>query len=148
MKPLVKITENIVKKRLSRLGAIQTHILLNWNYIAEEYAKITIPDKIKFNRNKSTDGQMMIKVQNGFGPEIQHATPFLLNQINSRFGYKAITKIKIIQTELPYTKQSKKNVYQQEVVTKNLDLISDVLPDGELKLAMQRFEVSRKKMLS
>ena len=148
MKPLVKITEHIVEKKLSRLGAVQTHILLNWNHIAEQYAHITIPDKIKFNRNKNTDGQMTIKVQNGFGPEIQHAIPFLLNKINSRFGYKAITKIKIIQTELAYTKRSEENVYQQESVTNNLDLISNVLPDGELKLAMQRFEISRKKMLS
>ena len=148
MKPLVKITENIVEKKLSRLGAVQTHILLNWNYIAEQYANITIPDKIKFNRNKNTDGQMTIKVQNGFGPEIQHAIPFLLNKINSRFGYKAITKIKIIQTELAYTKRSEEIPCKQEVVTNNLDLISNVLPDGELKSAMQRFEISRKEMRS
>ena len=109
MKSLVKITENIVEKKLSRLGAVQTHILLNWNYIAEHYSNITIPDKIKFNRNKNTDGQITIKVQNGFGPEIQHAIPFLLNQINSRFGYKAITKIKIIQSELGYIKKRESN---------------------------------------
>ena len=148
MKPLVKITENIVEKRLSRLGAIQTHIFLNWNYIAEQYAKITILDKIKFSRNKNSDGQITIKVQNGFGPEILHATPFLLNQINSRFGYKAITKIKIIQTEIGYIKQLEENDFQKEVFTNDPDLISNVLPDGELKLAMQRFEISRKKMLS
>ena len=147
MKPLVKITENIVEKKLSRLGAVQTHILLNWNHIAEQYASVTIPDKIKFDRNKNTDGQITIKVQNGFGLEIQHAIPFLLNQINSRFGYKAIKKIKIIQTELAHAKQSEENIIDQEVVTNNLDLISNVLPDGELKLAMQRFEISRKKML-
>ena len=147
MKPLVKITENIVEKKLSRLGAVHTHILLNWNHIAEQYANITSPDKIKFNRNKNTDGQITIKVQNGFGLEIQHAIPFLLNQINSRFGYKAIRKIKIIQTELAYTKQLEENISDQEVATNNLDLISNMLPDGELKLAMQRFEISRKKML-
>ena len=147
MKPLVKITENIVEKKLSRLGAVQTHILINWNHIAEQYANITFPDKIKFDRNKNINGQITIKVQNGFGLEIQHAIPFLLNQINSRFGYKAIRKIKIIQTELAYTKQLEENISDQEVATNNLDLISNMLPDGELKLAMQRFEISRKKML-
>jgi hypothetical protein len=72
----------------------------------------------------------------------------LLNQINSRFGYKAITKIKIIQTEIGYIKQLEENDFQKEVFTNDPDLISNVLPDGELKLAMQRFEISRKKMLS
>ena len=148
MKSLVKITENIVEKKLRRLGAVQTHILLNWNHIAEQYANITIPDNIKFNRNKNTDGLIIIKVQNGFGLEIQHAIPFLLNQINSRFGYKAIRKIKIIQTEILHTKQLEKDIMGQEVDTNNLDLISNILPDGELKLAMQRFEISRKKILS
>ena len=147
MKSLVNVTEKIVEKKLSRLGAVQTHILLNWNYIAEQYANITIPDKIKFNRNKNINGQMTIKVQNGFGLEIQHAIPFLLNQINSRFGYKAIEKIKIIQTELGYTEKSEENVFQQEFITDTSDLISNALPEGELKFAMQRFEISRKKML-
>ena len=72
----------------------------------------------------------------------------MLNQINSRFGYKAITKIKIIQTEIGYIKQLEENDFQKEVFTNDPDLISNVLPDGELKLAMQRFEISRKKMLS
>ena len=72
----------------------------------------------------------------------------MLNQINSRFGYKAITKIKIIQTEIGYIKQLEENDFQKEVFTDDPDLISNVLPDGELKLAMQRFEISRKKMLS
>ena len=109
MKPLVKITENIVEKVLVGLGAIQTHIFLNWKNIAGQYADVTFPDKIKFDKKKNSDGQIIIKVQNGFGPEIQHAIPFLLNQINSRFGYKAIMKIKIIQTDLGYIHISTNN---------------------------------------
>ena len=42
MKPLVKITENIVDKSVSRLGAIQTHIFLNWKNIAGQYADVNI----------------------------------------------------------------------------------------------------------
>ena len=91
MKPLVKITENIVEKSLSRLGAIQTHIFLNWNNIAAKYANITLPEKIQFNKNKKTEGEIILKVQNGFGPEIQHATTFLLNQIKG--GNIASTRI-------------------------------------------------------
>ena len=145
MKPLVKITENIVEKSISRLGTIQTHIFLNWKNIAGQYADVTFPDKIKFDKKKNSEGQIIIKVQNGFGPEIQHAIPFLINQINSRFGYKAIMKIKIVQTDLGYIHTSDDN----EVMLKNTlidenNLISSKLPDGELKLAMQKFEISRK----
>ena len=146
MKPLVKITENIVKKSVSRMGAIQTHIFLNWKNIAGQYANVTFPDKIKFDKKKNNEGQVIIKVQNGFGPEIQHAIPFLLNQINSRFGYKAIIKIKIIQTDLGYINISDDNdlTLKNTLIDKN-NLISSKLPDGELKLAMQEFEISRKR---
>ena len=146
MKPLVKITENIVEKSVSRMGAIQTHIFLNWKNIAGQYANVTFLDKIKFDKKKNNEGQVIIKVQNGFGPEIQHAIPFLLNQINSRFGYKAIIKIKIIQTDLGYINISDDNdlTLKNTLIDKN-NLISSKLPDGELKLAMQEFEISRKR---
>ena len=145
MKPLVKITENIVDKSVSRLGAIQTHIFLNWKNIAGHYADVTFPDKIKFDKNKNSDGQIIIKVQNGFGPEIQHAIPFFLNQINSRFGFKAIMKIKIVQTDLGYTHIDDDNdqMLKKTLMDKN-NFVSNTLPDGELKLAMQKFEMSWK----
>ena len=82
MKPLSKITENIVEKSISRLGAIQTHIFLNWKDIAGQYANVTFPAKIKLSKNKNFEGVISIKVQSGFGPEIQHAIPFLLNQVS------------------------------------------------------------------
>ena len=145
MKPLVKITENIVEKSISRLGTIQTHIFLNWKNIAGQYADVTFPDKIKFDKKKNSEGQIIIKVQNGFGPEIQHAIPFLINQINSRFGYKAIMKIKIVQTDLGYIHTSDDNdVMLKNTLIDENNLISSKLPDGELKLAMQKFEISRK----
>ena len=52
MKSLLKITENIVEKNLSRLGSIQNHIFFNWAHIAGQYADISIPHKIKFGRKK------------------------------------------------------------------------------------------------
>ena len=52
MKPLLKITEKIVEKKISRLGSIQTHIFLNWHHIAEKYAGITFPENIKFYNKK------------------------------------------------------------------------------------------------
>ena len=145
MKPLVKITENIVEKSISRLGTIQTHIFLNWKDIVGQYGEVTLPDKIKFDKKKNSEGYIIIKVQNGFGPEIQHAIPFILNQINSRFGYKAIIKIKIVQTELGYVHVSDDDdIMLKDTLINKDNLISSKLPDGELKLAMQEFEISRK----
>ena len=144
MKSLFKITENIVEKNLSRLGSIQNHIFFNWAHIAGQYADITVPYKVKFGRKKNIDGQITIKVQNGFGLEIQYAIPLLLNQINARFGYKAISKIKIIQDDIQKNFEIKKEPSKLTVENILEDLESNILPESELKLAMQEFEISRK----
>jgi len=145
MKPLAKITENIVEKSISRLGTIQTHIFLNWQDIAGHYADVTFPEKIRLSKNKNSEGLIIIKVQNGFGPEIQQAIPFLLNQINARYGFKAISKIKITQTNLGYIKPKQEFSSKDKIVENTEDLISNILPEGEIKLAMQKFELSRNK---
>ena len=145
MKSLLKITENIVEKNLSRLGSIQNHIFFNWAHIAGQYADITIPHKIKFGRKKNIDGQITIKVQNGFGLEVQYGIPLLLDQINARFGFKAISKIKIIQTDLENNFEIKKETIKHTMENNLENLESNILPDSELKLAMQEFEISRKK---
>ena len=145
MKPLSKITESIVEKNISRLGAIQTHIFLNWHDIAGQYANVTFPEKIRLSKNKNSAGLIIIKVQNGFGPEIQLAIPFLLNQINARYGFKAISKIKIIQTNLGYKQPDKEFSSKDKIEENTENLVSNILPDGEIKLAMQKLELSRKK---
>ena len=145
MKSLLKITENIVEKNLSRLGSIQNHIFFNWAHIVGQYADITIPHKIKFGRKKNIDGQITIKVQNGFGLEVQYAIPLLLDQINARFGFKAISKIKIIQADIQNNFEIKKESNKRTLENTLENLESNILPDSELKLAMQEFEISRKK---
>ena len=145
MKSLLKITENIVEKNLSRLGSIQNHIFFNWAHIAGQYADITIPHKIKFGRKKNNDGQIIIKVQNGFGLEVQYAIPLLLDQINARFGFKAISKIKIIQADIQNNFEIKKEPIKSTLENTLENLESNILPDSELKFAMQEFEISRKK---
>ena len=145
MKSLLKITENIVEKNLSRLGSIQNHIFFNWAHIVGQYSDITIPYKIKFGRKKNIDGQITIKVQNGFGLEVQYAIPHLLDQINARFGFKAISKIKIIQADIQKNFEIKKEPSELNVENTLENLKSNILPDSDLKLAMQEFEISRKK---
>lgn len=89
------------------------------------------------------DGQITLKVQSGFGPEIQMAIPFLINQINARFGYKAISKIKILQTDIGFIDQKEK-VLKNNVEENKRPLISDTIKDNELKLAMKKWELSRR----
>ena len=88
---------------------------------------------------------MTIKVQNGFGLEVQHAIPLLLDQINARFGFKAISKIKIIQADIQNNFKVKKESIKRTLENTLENLESNILSDSELRSAMQKFEISRKK---
>lgn len=145
MKPLLKFTEKIIEKKISRFGSIQTHIFLNWHFIAEQYAQVTTPESIKFYKQKKNEGLMVLKVQSAYGPEVQMAIPFLLNQINSRFGYKAISTIKIKQTDIGFLNKERTS---DKDMNKEINeaLISDQLEDEELKIAMRKLELSRKNL--
>ena len=94
---------------------------------------------------KNIDGQITIKVQNGFGLEVQYAIPLLLDQINARCGFKAISKIKIIQADIQNNFEIKIEPIKRTLENTLENLESNILPDSELKLAMQEFEISRKK---
>ena len=69
----------------------------------------------------------------------------MLNQINARYGFKAISKIKIIQTNLGYKQPDKEFSSKDKIEENTENLVSNILPDGEIKLAMQKLELSRKK---
>ena len=85
----------------------------------------------------------MLKLQSGFGPEIQMAIPFLLNHINARFGYKAISKIKILQADIGFINKEEK-VTNKNILENSKTFLSDELHDNELRLVMRKFELSRK----
>ena len=144
MKSLSKLTEKIVAKSLTKLGVIKTHIFINWMSIAGQYKYITFPEKITFNKRNNNDGVIYLKVENGFGPEVQLAIPFILNQINAQFGYQVISKIKIKQTNLNLSQERLTTDILKEEQIDTQDLISNILPEGEIKLAMQKFEIARK----
>ena len=99
--------------------------------------------QIEFYNKKKNDGQITLKVQSGFGPEIQMAIPFLLNQINARFGYKAISKIKILQADIGFINKEEK-VTNKNILENSKTFLSDELHDNELRLVMRKFELSRK----
>ena len=68
-----------------------------------------------------------------------------MDQINARFGFKAISKIKIIQADIQKNFEIKKEPIKHTLENTLENLESNILPESELKLAMQEFEISRKK---
>ena len=97
MKALSNLTHSLVENCLSKNNKIEAKLLINWEKIANEYSKITFPEEIRFIKNITNNGTLLLNVQKGFATEIQMKIPLLLNKVNNFLGYKAISNIKIKQ---------------------------------------------------
>ena len=101
---LLPLAKNILGKK----GFIETDIIACWNeIIGEQLAQYSFPQKIDFPQNKRNNGCLHLAVPSGaFAVEIKHQEKYILDKINTYFGYNAISSLKIIQNnELSLTPQ-------------------------------------------
>jgi len=89
----------LVRKILGKKAFVIADLLAFWHQIVgEETAAYSTPLKADFKKNEKTDGVLHVAVPNGaFALELQHRERFVIDNINSYFGYRLIGKIRIIQ---------------------------------------------------
>ena len=94
-KSILPLARNVLGKK----GFVETDILTNWNaIIGEELAAYTFPQKIDFKRGEKTGGTLHLAVPSGaFALEVQHREKFILQKINTYFGYNAVSNLRIAQ---------------------------------------------------
>ena len=98
LESLGSIFRPIIKDALSSDDLIEVDIMLNWvDIVGENISAYSRPLKAVYD-NKINQRILNIDVPvGGFALEIQHKEQYLLNKINSYFGYRAIHKIKVNQ---------------------------------------------------
>ena len=89
----------IAQSILGKNGFVETDIITNWvEIIGEQLAQYSFPQKIDFPRDRKNNGCLHITVPSGaFAVEIKHKEKYILDKINTYFGYNAISSLKIIQ---------------------------------------------------
>lgn len=87
------------KQVLGKKGFVEVDILTNWHKIVgDELADYSFPQKIDFKRDQKNNGILHLNVPSGaFALEIQHREKFIIEKINTYFGYCAVSGLKIIQ---------------------------------------------------
>lgn len=99
---LLAVAKNIrplVQKILGQNGIMQVEMLGHWEeIIGHDLAAYCFPEKIDFRANQRSDGVLHLLVPSGaFALEIQHRETQILAKINTYFGYKAVSSLKIRQ---------------------------------------------------
>ena len=143
---LGKSISKLTRISFSKRGFADGEILHRWPIIiGEMLAKASHPEKIVYPKGRNGDGTLQLRVGNsGLALDIQHMVPVILDRINSHFGYRAISSIKIIQAPLPHQKE--KLNYKLRVLTeaekKSLNQQLSTVGDPKLKKALENLGAS------
>ena len=109
----------ILKTKLKKANFVDISVIKNWNEIVgDDIAKNCWPIKIFFSDGNNSNGKIAIKVKRGWSLEIEYKNQEIIEKLNQYFGYKAISKINIIQNFEEYTVESKKNKIEKKITKK------------------------------
>lgn len=89
----------LVRHILGQKGMVAADMLTMWEQIVgEETAAYTFPEKLEFPRGQRNNGVLKLKVPGGaFALEVRHRERFIIEKINSYFGYNAVAGLRIVQ---------------------------------------------------
>lgn len=103
-----KITNRIFRDR----GFKEEKIINEWeNIVGKEIANFIIPTGL--NKNKT----IKVLCDSSFALELQHISPKIIDRINLNMGYKAVSNIQIMQTNLTNNENHNKKNTEKDVIS-------------------------------
>ena len=115
----------LAKKLLGKKGFVELEIITDWEDIAgKEISEFIHPQSIEFKKGEKSGGTLYVLADSGaFATELNHKQAYIIEKINTYFGYAAVSKLQIIQAQQnsfslkntePSTKQKKTLVTFEE----------------------------------
>lgn len=93
---LAALLPKLTKPLFSARGFAEAGMLNDWpDIVGRPLADYTAPERL------SPDGALEVRVGGGWAVELQHLEPLVLERIASYFGYRAVTRLVLIQGPLP-----------------------------------------------
>ena len=104
MRALAVDVPHIVKPVLGKRGFVEGQLVAQWaEIVGSDLARHMLPEKLTFPSSQRRDGTLRLRVESGFALEAQHREPQILERLNAFFGYRALTRLVLVQAPLPVT---------------------------------------------
>ncbi len=82
----------------ARRGFAVPEVLLRWAEIAgAALAPHCRPVEVRYGRGPSLGATLVVETEGGRGPEIEMSAPAILERVNAFYGYRAVTRLRIVQ---------------------------------------------------
>ncbi|WP_340160023.1 DciA family protein [uncultured Hoeflea sp.] len=144
---IAEIANGLIDPILAKRAGINTLLLASWDEIAgEQFADCSRPERIRWPRQDGPDetgggftpGLLTIACEGARALFLMHQEAELISRVNSFFGFRAISQIKIIQkaVHVPERKPSARPLDARE--KKRLDEMLAEVEDPRLREALER----------
>lgn len=132
----------VAGKALGKKGLAFGALITEWPSIVGHQLSIrTQPDKLVFPRGKREEATLHIRAMGAIALELQHLEPQIIERINGFFGYKAVTRIRLVHaaptSAAPLRAPPPKPLSMDQELT-IMNATATVEDDG-LRAALERF---------
>lgn len=95
--PVSRLLQKLLTPAARRHGFAETAVLADWpEIVGVDMAKRCQPLKITRQRGKNEPGTLVIQASPIMALELQHASPQIIDRINTYFGFRAIHRLRLI----------------------------------------------------
>ena len=90
-------TQRLVKPVFKNRGLMEGKIVTHWaQIVGEKFAHMSFAEKITFPKGKRSEGTLHLNVTSSGALLFQYAQDLILERVNTFFGYKALSKLRMI----------------------------------------------------
>lgn len=92
------LVPQIGRTAFRRFGFVQSSVVSRWpEIVGPTHAKVCAPEAIRFPPGEKSEGILQLVVTPSHAPIIQHVIPEIIERVNTFFGYKAVSRVKMRQ---------------------------------------------------
>ncbi|AKI01459.1 hypothetical protein IMCC20628_02764 [Hoeflea sp. IMCC20628] len=144
---IAEIANGLIDPILSKRAGINTLLLASWDEIAgEQFAGCSRPERIRWPRQDGPDeagggfspGLLTIACEGARALFLMHQEAELISRLNSFFGFRAVSQIRIVQKAIHVpTRKPKSRPLDSAEKHRLADLLADV-EDPKLRESLER----------
>ncbi len=133
-----RMMPEVAGKALGKKGLGYGKLVTDWRLIVgADLGEATAPVKLSFPKGQRTDATLTIDIVPARAVEVQHVMPQLIERVNAVFGYRAVARIKLVQRS-PTRPAPTANLRPLSPVEESeLVELTAIVPDGELRMALE-----------
>ena len=126
----------IARKRLdkaaARHGFAEPEVLLRWTeLVGERLAGLCSPVKVTYPRGHGLGATLVVRAPGARAPEVEHLGPQIIERVNQVYGYRAVSRVKVVQTT-----GSAGQFSEPPAAFAGLDAPSEPTPEAESRAAI------------